>query len=719
MKRTILYITFILLFFPFVASHADSSFRVSDLKWAKDVGARKQPAGTKVYKVSDYGAKPDGKTLNTKAIQNAIDVCAKNGGGIVTFDKGKYLTGSVYLKEGVNLVVPKGVTLLGSTNIADYPDIDTRVAGIEMRWPSALINVLNEKNVMISGDGIVHAQGKVFWDKYWAMRKDYESKGLRWIVDYDCKRPRTVLVSESADVTVKDITFQQAGFWTIQLLYSTYCTVDGVVVQNNLGGHGPSTDGVDVDSSSRILIENCDIDCNDDNFCLKAGRDADGLRVNRPTEYVVIRNCISRAGGGLITCGSETSGGIRYVLAHGLKAMGTTVGIRLKSAMNRGGTTEHIYIKDIEMDNVETAFEATMNWHPAYSYSALPKEYEGRELPEHWTKMLEKVDTDQGMPYFNDVYLSDINIKHATRFLNVEGSKKSVMKNFHLANIKVNAESAGKVAFAADWSMSNVNIRSKDNSKINISDSRNVSQPENAMPATKFAYELNGVNATSKIMAADYPEFGFCLPEMAGNVRFGVIVNGKSKWVKDFEKKNVKYDNNQLVYSISDPLLKKGELTFKVISLSKTDGVVIEVDNENIPDGLQLFWAYGGASGQALSKSETPSLMPEYCLYNIFSVEHTAFTVYYGESMRLRVLQGVTPASSDIRLSDAYEQYLPLTFFGSGKDTNAPALAATVPLNKKEKEYFCFYKQNQNADYSYYMLGSLFDEEQTVKYTMK
>ena len=124
-----------------------------------------------------------------------------------------------------------------------------------------------------------------------ATRKEYDAKGLRWIVDYDVKRVRTVLVQNSSDITVKGITFKNAGFWTIQLLYSHHLTVNGVIIKNNEDGSGPSTDGVDVDSSSWVLIENCDIDCNDDNFCLKAGRDWDGLRVNRPTEYVVIRKC--------------------------------------------------------------------------------------------------------------------------------------------------------------------------------------------------------------------------------------------------------------------------------------------------------------------------------------------------------------------------------------------------------------------------------------------
>ena len=458
-----------------------AGFNISDLTWAKDVGARREPAGGKTFMVNTYGAVADGTTMNTRAIQSAIDACSAEGGGVVTFAPGRYLTGSIYLKEGIHLVIPEGVTLLGSQQIGDYPDIPTRVAGIEMSWPSALINVIGAKNVMISGKGEIDGQGKVFWDNYWEMRKAYEAKGLRWIVDYDCKRPRTLLVSESEDITVRDVTFKRAGFWTVHLLYSSFCTVDGVIIRNNIGGHGPSTDGIDIDSSSHILVENCDIDCNDDNFCLKAGRDADGLRVNRPTEYVVIRDCISRAGGGLFTCGSETSGGIRYILAHDLKAKGTSVGLRFKSAMNRGGTTEHIYLKNIEMEDIGTAIEATMNWNPSYSYSALPEEFEGKELPDHWKKMLQKVEPpEKAIPYFNNIHFSGIHVNNAKRAISVAGSEVSQMDHFYFHDIQMTAEKAGSVTRANDWVIENMNIHSADNMPVQVTESVNVSFPSNS-----------------------------------------------------------------------------------------------------------------------------------------------------------------------------------------------------------------------------------------------
>lgn len=446
------------------------------LPWIKEVGAKKLPAKRKVYDVTRHGAVNDGKTLNTKAIQAAIDACAANGGGIVTFQPGDYLTGSIYLKKGVHLRIDKGVQILGSQHLSDYPEIDTRVAGIEMKWPSALINVLDQEEVAITGEGTVHAQGKPFWDMYWTLRKAYEPKGLRWIVDYDAKRPRTLLVSNSENVTIKGLTFKQAAFWTVHILYSRYVTVDGIVIRNNVDGHGPSTDGIDIDSSSYILVQNSDIDCNDDNFCLKAGRDWDGLRVNRPTEYVVIRDCISRRGGGLVTFGSETSGGIRHVLAYNLKANGTGTGLRFKSATTRGGTVEDIYLKNIEMHDVGTPIDVGMNWNPSYSYSTLPEGYSYDSIPQHWKTMLHKVEPEErGIPKFKDVYIANIRVTDAKKAISAAGIPQSYIDNFVLNNVYIEAKTAGEISYATDWKFNKVDIKTNDGSTLQVSNSSNVS----------------------------------------------------------------------------------------------------------------------------------------------------------------------------------------------------------------------------------------------------
>jgi polygalacturonase len=399
------------------------------MSWTKNVGTRKFPASKTIFLVNDFGKVSDTSVVSTKAIQSAIDACAKKGGGIVAFKPGVYLMGSIFLKSNVHLKIDKGVLIKGSQNFDDYPEIDTRIAGIEMKWPAALINIINQKNVAVSGDGKIDAQGKFCWDKYARMRKEYDAKGLRWIVDYDAKRVRTFLVQSSEDITLKGLTFSNAGFWTVQLLYSKYITVDGITVRNNENGHGPSTDGIDIDSSSWVLVENSDIDCNDDDFCLKAGRDWDGLRVNRPTEYVLIRKCVARKGGGLLTLGSETSGGIRHVLATDLVAKGTGNGFQIKSAATRGGVIEDIHFENVVMDSVGNAFLYTMNWNPTYSYSTLSAGYNYDSIPAHWKTMLHKVEPpEKGVPHFKDIYVTNVQVKYAKKAMNASGYEKSIYR---------------------------------------------------------------------------------------------------------------------------------------------------------------------------------------------------------------------------------------------------------------------------------------------------
>jgi polygalacturonase len=423
--------------------------------WVKTVGAQSKPRTENGTKVNAFGASGDGVTLNTQAIQRAIDDCSEKGGGRIEFEPGVYLTGALYLKSNVELHIGKEVVLKAVDRIEEFPELPTRVAGIEMLWPSAIINVINQQNVAITGQGVIDGNGRYLWNKYWEMRNDYDKQGLRWIVDYDCKRVRSLLVSESSHVTVDGLTFLQAGFWTIQLLYSSYCTVNGVTIRNNTEVSGPSTDGIDVDSSHHIRIENCDIDCNDDNICLKAGRDADGLRVNRPTEYVFVRNCIARKGAGLITCGSETSGNIRYIYCTESQAIGTAAALRIKSAMTRGGIVEYIYMNKVVTDSVKYVFNCDMNWNPAYSYSTLPAEYKGKVLPDHWKVMLQRVEPKQGLPHFRNIYLSHIQAKNTDTFINCIGTEQSVIQNVEMSDMDIQADKAGVILHTDNFNVKN------------------------------------------------------------------------------------------------------------------------------------------------------------------------------------------------------------------------------------------------------------------------
>lgn len=473
MKNTSTLIGLLLSAFAFTLNAQTTS--IPNFPWMKEVGAKTFPALQTTYNVADYGAIGDAVEMCTGAIQKAIDECAANGGGIVTFNPGIYLTGSIFIKENVNFNVPKGTMLIGSQDLTDYKRINTRVAGVEMEWPSALINIIGQKNAAISGNGVINGKGKTFWDKYRTMRKEYDPKGLRWIVDYDCERPRGILISNCENVTVKDIVLYQPGFWSLHILYSTHITVDGIIISNNIEGRGPSTDGIDIDSSSKILVQNSNINCNDDNFCLKAGRDSDGLRVNRPCEYVVIRNCIAGHGDGLFTCGSETSGGIRNIVAYNMKGLGTKYGLRFKSTVQRGGMIENIYLSNIEMIGVRDPFVVDLNWNPAYSTSKLPKGYDENTVPLHWKKMLVPVDPAIGTPKFKNVYFENVTATGAATCIKVTGMEgRGTIDNFNFKNVSFQGKNAGIISKAQDWRFENFSVKADNNEKLEIKDCKNV-----------------------------------------------------------------------------------------------------------------------------------------------------------------------------------------------------------------------------------------------------
>lgn len=411
----------------------------------------------KTYNATSYGAKGDGATLNTKAIQRAIDDAAK-GGGTVTLSPGTYLSGSIFVKSGVTLQLDKGVTILGSQRIEDYPVMPTRIAGIEMRWPAALVNIYEQKNATITGEGTIDGDGKIFWDSYWTLRKQYEPRGLRWASDYDAQRPRLVQVFNSSQVKIGGgLLLRRSGFWTLHICYSTDITVDGVTIRNNEGGRGPSTDGIDIDSSKKVLVQHADIAVNDDALCLKAGRDSDGQRVNRSTEDVVIRDSIVRDGAAGVTFGSETAGGFRNIEAYNITVLDKVpVGILFKSAHTRGGFGENLRLHDFTMKGTPVVMRISMNWNPSYSYAEIPKDI--KDYPPYWKVLATPVPKEKGIAHFHDVRIWNIKATGATTAFEVDGYKEAPLQRFSLENFDIEAKQGGHIYDAEAWIFTNAKL---------------------------------------------------------------------------------------------------------------------------------------------------------------------------------------------------------------------------------------------------------------------
>ncbi len=242
-----------------------------------------------------------------------------------------------------------------------------------------------------------------------------------------------------------------------------------------LTGHirfGVSAD-IDIDSSSFVLVEHCDISVNDYALCLKAGRDADGLRVNRPTTDVVIRDSTVRAEAAGITIGSETSDGFRRIDVYGLHVYRPVPsGILFKSAHTRGGVAREIKIHDLDLEGVAVPVRINMNWNPSYSYATLPPGM--KNVPDYWNVLAEKVPEAQGRPRFRDVKIWNIKATGAKRAFSVKAYQDAPLVEFDFDNIHIQAQTAGTIRDAKDWKFTRTMIVTADGTHVQVLDSTTV-----------------------------------------------------------------------------------------------------------------------------------------------------------------------------------------------------------------------------------------------------
>ena len=302
------------------------------------------------YVITEYGAVGDGRTLNTKAIQSAIDLCASQEGGTIVIPEGVFLSGAIFLKQGVNLHIEEDGVLKGTVNPEDYPQIFTRWEGEERVWTSAFINAFNISDLKLTGEGLIDGSGDQWMDRF--PRNTEELK---------VGRPRLIAIQNCSNVLVSGLSLKNQACWGLFILYSSDVVVENLIIraEHNI----ISSDGIDVDSGERIRISGCDIDVNDDCIAIKSGKDEDGLRVNRPAEEILIENCRFRYGHGGVTMGSEMSGGIRNVeIRECIVEEDNWAPIRFKSQPSRGGVVENITYRDIELRNTKKAFEFNMAW---------------------------------------------------------------------------------------------------------------------------------------------------------------------------------------------------------------------------------------------------------------------------------------------------------------------------------------------------------------------
>ncbi|MBQ9448820.1 MAG: hypothetical protein IJU60_02990 [Acholeplasmatales bacterium] len=341
----------------------------------------------------------------TKDIQKVLD---EYQGEDIYLDKGKYLVSNLYLKSNTNLYLDPEAFLIGTTEEDKYDIIKTRVAGIDMDWYPAILNIIDSENVMVSGGHIIGA-GEYFYLKYWGkdmhsgMRGEYDKLGLRSFCDYDCKRVRNMLVSNSNNIVIKDIELKDSGFWNLHILYSNDILVDHIkIISDN--PIAPSTDGIDVDSSYDVTIKNSIISTNDDSISIKSGRDYDGFSKNISSHDIKIDNCEIFNGYG-ISFGSELSAGIYNVFISNIHYKNTDAGIRIKSSKTRKGYIKNIHINNIVATDVKYLFHFMLNWNPNYSISVLPKDI--KDIKPHYLSLTKEIE-DMPNTKVSDIYVDEV-----------------------------------------------------------------------------------------------------------------------------------------------------------------------------------------------------------------------------------------------------------------------------------------------------------------------
>jgi polygalacturonase len=349
--------------------------RAADDPWAAlpnllaRIQAPKFPA--RDFELTRFGAKPDGKADCTAVFRAAIDAAAKAGGGRVVVPEGVFLTGAIHLKSNVNLHVVTGATIKFNSDPKQYPIVLTRFEGLECMNYSPLVYAYGQRNVAVTGGGTL--DGQATCDSWWpwggkrrcaaepndqkkarAALMEMAEKGVppekRVFGEGGYLRPMFVQPYSCENVLIEGVTILNSPMYEIHPVLCRNVTVRNVTVSS----HGPNNDGCDPESCDGVLIDGCTFDTGDDCIAIKSGRNADGRRIARPSQNIVVQNCVMKDGHGGVTIGSECTGGVRNVYARNCKMDSPNLDrvLRFKNNAMRGGVIEHIYMRDIEVGQV-------------------------------------------------------------------------------------------------------------------------------------------------------------------------------------------------------------------------------------------------------------------------------------------------------------------------------------------------------------------------------
>jgi DNA sulfur modification protein DndE len=432
------------------------------------------------FNIISYGAVSSANTLNTGAIQQAIDMASKQGGGMVLVPSGFWLTGPIKLLSNVNLHISSGAVLQFSNKPKDYPLIRTNWEGVDAIRAQSPISAKGQRNIAITGSGIIDGAGEAWrpvkkgkltageWDKLIHSGGVLDSKKETWYPTEgalkastmdrpgviaagfteanteeikEFLRPNMISLRECEQVLLEGVTFQNSPAWNIHPLLCKHLTVENIHVKNPW--FAQNGDGIDIESCEFVSVRNSKFDVGDDGICLKSGKDAEGRKRARPSAHILIENCIVFHGHGGVVVGSEMSGGVHDLFVNNCQFLDTDVGLRFKTMRGRGGVVENVFIRDISMKNI--AGEAILFDMYYQGKDPVSTFGNGGETPK-----IELVPVNEGTPQFKNIFIDNVVAKGAETGLLIRGLPEMPIHHIELNNIDIESNQGYRVIEAQD-----------------------------------------------------------------------------------------------------------------------------------------------------------------------------------------------------------------------------------------------------------------------------
>lgn len=315
--------------------------------WFSDTTKVSQEMLGKRYVITEYGVSTDSTVVQTERIQAVINKASQEGGGVVVVPKGVFLSGSLFFKQGVNLLVEEGGMLKGSDRIRDFKLVETRMEGQTLKYFAALVNADDTDGFTIAGKGTINGNGYNYWEEFW-IRRQYN----RQCTNLEAMRPRLVYISNSKNVTVQDVKLMNSPFWTNHLYKCEYVRYLGChIFAPTSGVKAPSSDAIDIDVCNNVLIHGCYMSVNDDAVVLKGGKGtwADQDPNNGANNNIIIQHCTYGKVHGCLTLGSESLHDRNVVLRHCTFSQANRV-LWLKMRPDTPQHYEYVTIEDVSGD---------------------------------------------------------------------------------------------------------------------------------------------------------------------------------------------------------------------------------------------------------------------------------------------------------------------------------------------------------------------------------